>query len=186
MCVRRENKRYRTQTLKKVFSKHRPSASVCLSVRLCVCVSVCLFTFEVPFNGLFSPISRSRMSNIFRDSESLGKSNGKKWSQIWTFLFENCLKSPRKKKISSLFSVFFGFQSFLTVFLPPLPEVGCPIFLEIRKEVVSDMKIFVWKLSKIAAQKKVFFLHFFWSSSVFGLFWRSLCPHFPNSDVQYF
>ena len=46
------------------------------------CVSVCVFTFEVPFNGLYAPTSRSRMSNIFRDSESLGKSNGKKWSHI--------------------------------------------------------------------------------------------------------
>ena len=52
--------------------------SVCLSVRL----SVCLFSFEVPFNGLFAPTSQSLMSNIFRDSESLGKSKGKKWSQI--------------------------------------------------------------------------------------------------------
>ena len=40
------------------------------------------FTFEVPFNGLFAPTSRSWMSNIFRDSESLGKSNEKKWSNI--------------------------------------------------------------------------------------------------------
>ena len=39
-----------------------------------------------------------QMSNIFRDSESLGKSNGKKWSNIWTFLFVSGLKSPRKKK----------------------------------------------------------------------------------------
>ena len=69
-----------------------------MSVCVCVCLSVCLFTFEVPFNGLFAPTSRSRMSNIFRDSESLGKSNGKKWSNIWTFLFGNGLKSPRKKK----------------------------------------------------------------------------------------
>ena len=73
-----------------------------MSVRLSVCVSVCLsvrvFTFEVPFNGLFAPTSRSRMSNIFRDSESLGKSNGKKWSHIQTFLFGSGLKSPRKKK----------------------------------------------------------------------------------------
>ena len=59
------------------------------------------FTFEVPFNGLFAPTSRSRMCNILRDSESLGKSNGKKWSQIWTILFQNCLKSPRKKKFFS-------------------------------------------------------------------------------------
>ena len=86
------------------FSKHRPSGpmlsiswNVRLSVRVSVCLSVCVFTFEVPFNGLFAPTSWSWMSNIFRDSESLGKSSGKKWSQIWTFLFENCLKSPRKK-----------------------------------------------------------------------------------------
>ena len=38
------------------------------------------------------------MSNIFRDSESLGKSNGKKWSNIWTFVFGSGLKSPHKKK----------------------------------------------------------------------------------------
>ena len=67
---------------------------MCLSVCLCVC----LFTFEVPFNGLFAPTSSSGMSNIFRDSESLGKSNGKKWSHIRIFLFESGLKSPRKKK----------------------------------------------------------------------------------------
>ena len=105
--------------------------SVCLSVRLSVRLAVCLFTFEAPFNTLFAPTSRSQMSNIFRDSESLGKSNKKKWSQIWTFLFENCLKSPRKKKLfsSSLFSLL---RYRLKVFLPPLPEVGCPIFLEIR------------------------------------------------------
>ena len=47
-----------------------------------VCPCVGLFTFEVPFKRLFALTSRSRMSNIFRDSESLEKSNGKKWSQI--------------------------------------------------------------------------------------------------------
>ena len=58
-----------------------------------------LLRFSVFFSGLFAPTFRSRMSNIFRDSESLGKSNGKKWSQIWTFFFENFQKSPRKKKV---------------------------------------------------------------------------------------
>ena len=71
------------------------------------------------------------MSNIFRDSESLGKSNGKKWSQIGTFLFENGLKSPRKKKV--FFSLIFSLLRYpLTVFLPPLHKVGCPIFLKIQ------------------------------------------------------
>ena len=46
-----------------------------------ICPYVC-HTFEVPFNGLFAPTFRSQMSNIFRDSESLGKSNGKKWCHI--------------------------------------------------------------------------------------------------------
>ena len=36
------------------------------------------------------------MYNIFRDLESLGKSNGKKWSQICTFLFGSGLKSQKK------------------------------------------------------------------------------------------
>ena len=73
-----------------------PSAcpSVCLSVRL----SVPVFTFEVPFKRLFAPPSRSRMSNIFKDLESLGKNNEKKWSRIGTFLFGSGLKSPKKKR----------------------------------------------------------------------------------------
>ena len=72
--------------------------SKCLSVCPCVCPSVCVLTFEVPFKRLFAPTSQSWMSNIFRDSESLGKSSGKKWSHIWKILFGNCPKSPRKKK----------------------------------------------------------------------------------------
>ena len=82
------------------FSKHRPSGpmiSISRNVRLSVCVCVCPFTFEVPVNGLFAPTSQSRMSNIFRDSEFLGKSNGKKWSNIRIFLSGNGLKLPRKK-----------------------------------------------------------------------------------------
>ena len=71
--------------------------SVCLSVRPSVCPSVHVFTFEVSFKRLFAPTFWSRMSNIFKDSESLGKSNGKKWSQIWSFLFGSGLKLLQKK-----------------------------------------------------------------------------------------
>ena len=53
----------------------------------------------------------------------------------------------------------------LTVFLPPLPEVGCLIFLEIRNPWGNVMERsglifehFFWKWSKIAAQKKISFL----------------------------
>ena len=58
-----------------------------------------LFTFQVPFKRLFAPTLRSRMSKLFWVSESSGKSIGKKWSQIWTFLLKNCLKLPRQKKV---------------------------------------------------------------------------------------
>ena len=85
-----------------------------MSVGLCVCLSVCSL-FEVPFNGLFAPTSRSRMFNIFRDSESLGKSNGKKWSHIWTFLFGSGLKSPRKK---SFFLSDFALLNMVETTLP--------------------------------------------------------------------
>ena len=156
--------------------------SVCLYVCPSVCLSVCVFTFEVPFKHIFAPTYRSRMSNIFTDSESLGKRYGKKWSQIWTFLFENCWKSPHKKKFFfstffTFFLIFFGFRSFLTVFLLPLPKVGCPIFLQIRNPWGKVMERsglryedFCLKNVENRVTKKSFFLHFFWSSSVFGLF----------------
>ena len=92
------------------FSKHLPSGpmlSISQNVRLFVrLLSVRLFTFEVPFKRLFTPTSRSWMSNIFRVSESLGKSNGKNWSQIGTFWFGSGLKSPRKKNSFSLILPF--------------------------------------------------------------------------------
>ena len=69
-----------------------------------------------PFNGLFAPTSRSRMSNIFRDSESLGKSSGKKWSHIWTFLFGSGPKSPREKKF--FFFADFALQNMVETTLP--------------------------------------------------------------------
>ena len=62
-------------------------------------MSVCLSPFHVVyFEAYFAPTSRRWMSKVFKDSESLGKSNGKKWSNISTFLFGSGLKSPCKKK----------------------------------------------------------------------------------------
>ena len=101
------------------FLKHRPSGpmlSISRNVHLSVCVSVRLFTFEVPFKRLFAPTSQSRVSKIFRDSESLGKQNGKKWSQIWTFLFGSGLKLLRKREVC--FFVDFAVQNLLKTTLP--------------------------------------------------------------------
>ena len=98
-----------------------------------VCPSVRVFTFEVPLKHYFAPTSQSRMSNIFRDSESLGKSSGNKLSQIWKFLLQNGLKLPRGKCFLQFFFFICSLLRYcLNVFLPPLLVVGCPKLLEIR------------------------------------------------------
>ena len=50
---------------------------------LVVAMSVYLFVpfHVVYFEAYFAPTSRSQMSKLFRDPESLGKSAGKKWFQ---------------------------------------------------------------------------------------------------------
>ena len=53
---------------------------------------------------------------MFRDSESLGKSNGKKWSQIGTFLFGSGLKLRRKKKFFK--KADFALQNMVETTLP--------------------------------------------------------------------
>ena len=59
----------------------------------------CLSPFHaLDFEAYFAPTSQSRRSKKFRDSEPLGKSAGKKWSQSWTFLLGSGLKWPCKKK----------------------------------------------------------------------------------------
>ena len=88
--------------------------SISQNVGPCVRVSVYLFTFKVPFKCLFAPTTQSWMSNIFRHSESLGTSNGKKWSQIGTFLFGSGLQSPNKKKnFAANFGIFLDVFEFV-------------------------------------------------------------------------
>jgi hypothetical protein len=53
------------------------------------------------------------MSNIFRDSEYLGKSNGKKWSQIQTFLLK-IVKNCR----TIFFFAAFALQNMVETTLP--------------------------------------------------------------------
>jgi hypothetical protein len=145
---RRNQGRQMREGVNETFSNHRPSGpmlSISWFVRLCVCLSVRLFIFEVPFNCLFAPTSWSRMSKIFRDSESLGKSNGKKWSNIWTFLFG---------------SVFFA--DFALVH-PPMASVL--LSASVERCFVSRMRDFLeasksWRASKL--------LHWFKTYSDFG------------------
>ena len=57
-------------------------------------VSFCLF--ESPFKRFFAPTLQSQLSEIFRDSESLGKNNEKKCSHIWKLLLIKGVKWLRK------------------------------------------------------------------------------------------
>ena len=96
------------------FSKNRPILSIHQNVRMFVCLSVCLSHFLTPLNNLFAPTSQSLMSKLFKYKESLGKSNRKKFSQIWNFLLK----------------IVFICSPHLHIFLPPLPEVQSPNFLD--------------------------------------------------------
>ena len=77
--------------------------SISRNIRLCVRVSVCLLSvcslLRYHLTVVLPPLPEVGYQIFFRDSESLGKINGKKGSNIWTFLFGSGLKSPRKKKV---------------------------------------------------------------------------------------
>ena len=112
-----------------------------------------LLQFLIFFNGLFAPTFRSRMSNIFRDSESLGKSNGKKWSNIWTFLFGSGLKSTRKKN--------FFFADFALVHSPMASVL---LSASVERCFVSRMRDFLSENHVIEEIFKLFFCQYlsFW------------------------
>ena len=82
--------------------------SKCSYVCLSVCLSVCMSHFLTPFYGLFALTSQSPMSKLFIYSESVRKSNGKKWSQIWKLLLKNGVKLPKKKKFKCIFSFAYS------------------------------------------------------------------------------
>ena len=62
-----------------------------------------LFHLFTPFKGPLSPTSQCPMSKLFRYSQSLSKSNRKKWSQIWKLLFIKGVKSLHKKNLVGKF-----------------------------------------------------------------------------------
>ena len=50
------------------------------------------------------------MFKLFRFSESLGESNGKKWSQIWKIMLIMGVKSQKQKKVRFFLYLFSLFQ----------------------------------------------------------------------------
>ena len=84
-------------------------------------------------NVFFPPLPKVGCPKLFEIWGSLGKSNGKKWSQIWKLSLKKGVESPGKN-ISVLGEfclteqdvLVLCFSLLLTVFLPPFPIVRCP------------------------------------------------------------
>ena len=89
---------YFTTFLIVYFLKHWPSGPM-LTISRNVRLFVCVFTFEVPFQRFLPPLPKAGCPIFLEIRNPWGKSNGKKWSQIGTFLFGSGLKSRSKKKL---------------------------------------------------------------------------------------
>ena len=150
--------------------------STCQSMCLCVCLSV---HFWGTFKRLSAPTSWSRMSKVFIDSQSLGKRDGKKWSQIWKLSLIQGVKSLPFLGGEGFLPYLAGFLWYwcflllITVFLPPLHKVQCANFLDYQNPWGGKMERsglrfenFAHKRCKIAVAKKVFFFPFFFICSL--------------------
>ena len=62
-----------------------------------------------PFKSFFAPTSKSPLSKLLRFLESLGKSNGQKWSQMWKLLLIKGVQAPRKIGREILYILYGGF-----------------------------------------------------------------------------
>jgi hypothetical protein len=86
--------------------------------------------------------------------------------------------SAQKKFFASLFSLL---KYRLTIFLPQLPEVGCPIFLEIQNPWGKVMERSGLRYErfclKIVYNRRIIFFFFFFS--LFSLLRYSLTVFFP-------
>ena len=103
-----------------------------------------IFSIVHTSKRLFAPTSQSPMSKLFIFTESFGKSNGKKWSQIWKLLLTKGVKLPNK---NSLFIFFFSFFSKF-VLLAGFFLVLVLLFTLGKSFFVSHMRDFSKKLYK--------------------------------------
>ena len=118
---------------------------ICLYVCVCVCLSGWLFTFEVPLHSLFALTSQSWMSKISIYSESLVKSNGKKWSQIWKLLLIKGVKLPQQKKFFTDF--FYLVNPFKRLFAPTSEGPMSKLFRFLESLGKSNRrKCFFWRV----------------------------------------
>ena len=90
----------------------------------CPCLSLfcpCLSLFGP---GHYGHNWSTAQTKLFRFSESLGKSNEQKWSQIWKLLHKGCKIAAAKKSLR--ISLICSLR--LIPCLPTFPKVQCPNF----------------------------------------------------------
>ena len=85
---------------------------------------ICVFVLVCPYVHFLR--CKSRISKMLKKTESLGKSSGKNWFHIKTFLVKNGLKSTRWKKFfTDFFFICLLLRYSLNIFLPHIPKFQC-------------------------------------------------------------
>ena len=119
--------------------------------------------FLIPLNGLFSPTSQSPMSKLFRFSKSLGKNNGKNWSQIWQLSLIYCVKLQSVKFFCS-FSFLSDFWHLLTLLKCLFSPTSQSPMSKKNEKNINCKKIKLWTPSKkkfLTTKKNIGAPHFF-------------------------
>ena len=141
------------------------------------------FCFSLHLSSLLAPISRSPMSKTIRFWDSFGKSNGKKWSQIWKLLLNKGVKLLWRKKF--FLRIFFICSLRLNIFLPPLLKVQFPNFLDFPNSLEKVMegrglgyKTFAHRGCKVACVRRNF-------AFLAGFFlYRCYSPHWSRESLS--
>ena len=85
----------------------------------------CIWSLQ--FQGIFAPTSLSPMSKLFRFLESLGKSNGKKLSQIWQLLLIRGVELPQILLLLLFFFIFYGKFLYRCYYSHRLRDASSPV-----------------------------------------------------------
>ena len=109
-----------------------------MCVRLCVCLCVCLSVCSLlryHLNIFLPPLPEIGCPKFLKIQNPWGKVMERSGLRFKSFTNKGCKIAAQKNCFWANFSIFLWYRCFslrLTVFLPPLPEVQCPNFLDFR------------------------------------------------------
>ena len=112
--------------------------------------------------NILSKYHLSSSNGVMMFLRSGGKGSLTRYSKLNLVFWKSTLKNEKWHLLFFSVRLFVCLITLWVPFkhvLPPLPEVGCQIFLEIQKpwgKVVERFEQFVWKWSKIAKKNNFF------------------------------